>query len=387
MANWSYILISVLVAGFVGGITNHFAIKMLFHPRKSLYIGKFHIPFTPGLIPKRRDDIAVSLGNVVAEYLVTTEGLQEMMYRPTFKSKAEIYLQQLLNRLSDSSLTLKAVVLKLWNEEEWISAKHRIAGVIRVALQHGTSLAWDKFELNERELKTIVPGWSEENTKRWSGAAADALLGAIEEEILSAEGQRMLTKAATGMMDQAGGFLGTMAAIFMDEDKMVRKMTPSLVQALRSDDVRSKIVQAIQVRLDEYGDKPITELFELLSGKEMKEWAIGKINNLPLEAWIESAEELEISALVAPWKEQASAAIPVITSRALQAIVKGIPTAMQAIQLPDLVKEQVEKFPVERLEEIILNISGKEFRAITWLGVLLGGFIGLLQSLFMLWWR
>ncbi|MNO04618.1 hypothetical protein D3C81_2257180 [compost metagenome] len=59
---------------------------------------------------------------------------------------------------------------------------------------------------------------------------------------------------------------------------------------------------------------------------------------------------------------------------------------MQAISLPELVKEQVEKFPVERLEEIILNISGSEFRAITWLGALLGGFIGLLQSLFMLMW-
>lgn len=387
MANWSYILISVLVAGFVGGVTNHFAIKMLFHPRKSMYIGKFHIPFTPGLIPKRRDDIAVSLGNVVAEYLVTTEGLQEVMHRPTFINKAEGFLRGLLDRFSDSPLTLKEVVLKLWNEGEWISIKHRIADVIRVALQHGTTLAWDKFELNERELKTIVPGWSEENTQRWSGAAADALLGAIEEEILSAEGQRMLTKAATGMMDQAGGFLGTMAAIFMDEDKMVRKMTPSLVQALRSDDVRSKIVQAIHARFDEYGDKPVTELFELLSGEEMQGWVTGKLNDLPLEEWITSAEELKISALIAPWKEQAGAAIPVMTSRALQFIAKGIPTAMGAIQLPELVKEQVEKFPIERLEEIILNISGKEFRAITWLGVLLGGFIGLLQSIFMLWWR
>jgi uncharacterized membrane protein YheB (UPF0754 family) len=49
--------------------------------------------------------------------------------------------------------------------------------------------------------------------------------------------------------------------------------------------------------------------------------------------------------------------------------------------LPQLVEAQVAKFPIERLEEIILSVSGKEFRAITWLGVLLGGLIGLVQSL------
>lgn len=388
MANhWVYIVVSVLVAAFVGGITNHFAIKMLFHPRKSIYIGKFHVPFTPGLIPKRRDDIAVSLGNVVAEYLVTTEGLQEMVRRKAFQNKAEDYLRGLLYRFNDSSLTLKDAAHKFWDQDEWESVKIRLADGLRLTAVHGISSAWNKFGLNEVELKAIVPGWSEDNTKRWSEAAADAVLGAVEEEILSAEGQRMLTKMASGMMDQAGGFLGTMAAIFMDEDKMVRKITPAIVRALRSDEARSKIVQVIQQRFDEYGDKPAVELLELLTGEDSQSWISGKITNLPLEKWIESVEGIRISSLISPWKEQAEAGIPAITARALQSIAKGIPAAVQAIQLPELVKEQVEKFPVERLEEIILNISGKEFRAITWLGVLLGGFIGLLQSLFMLWWN
>ncbi|SDF32636.1 Uncharacterized membrane protein YheB, UPF0754 family [Fontibacillus panacisegetis] len=386
MDDWLYILVSVLVAGFVGGITNHYAIKMLFHPRKSIYIGKLHVPFTPGLIPKRRDDIAVSLGNVVAEYLVTTEGLQEMVSRPAFRNKAEEYLRGLLHRLNDSPLTLKEVAHKFWDQEEWQSVKLRLADGLRLTAAHGVSIAWHKFNLNEVELQAIVPGWNEDNTKRWSEAAADAVLGAVEEEILSAEGQRMLTTMATGMMDQAGGFLGTMAAIFVDEDKMVRKITPAIVRALRSDDARSKIVQVIQQRLHEYGDKPAAELLELLTGEESQSWITGKIANLPMEKWIESVEGVKVSSLIAPWKEQAEAGIPAMTARALQSIAKGIPTAVQAIQLPELVKEQVEKFPVERLEEIILNISGKEFRAITWLGVLLGGFIGLLQSLFMLWW-
>jgi uncharacterized membrane protein YheB (UPF0754 family) len=60
---------------------------------------------------------------------------------------------------------------------------------------------------------------------------------------------------------------------------------------------------------------------------------------------------------------------------------------MKAVNLPQLVQEQVEKFPIERLEEVILSVSGREFRAITWLGVLLGGIIGLFQSLLTMLWR
>ena len=39
---------------------------MLFRPRKALYIGKFHVPFTPGLIPSQQGRIAVSIGEVVS---------------------------------------------------------------------------------------------------------------------------------------------------------------------------------------------------------------------------------------------------------------------------------------------------------------------------------
>lgn len=103
-----------------------------------------------------------------------------------------------------------------------------------------------------------------------------------------------------------------------------------------------------------------------------------------MEAWLERAEGMPLRSLLAPWKERAAAAVPAVAERALRLTAQGIPAAMQAVQLPQLVEEQVRKFPVERLEEIILSVSGKEFRAITWLGVLLGGIIGLFQSLLML---
>ncbi len=385
MADWLYVLISVTVAAFVGGVTNHFAIKMLFHPRNPIFIGKFHVPFTPGLIPKRREDIAESLGNVVADYLVTAEGLQELVTRPAFQKQAEQYLENLLARLGASEMTLKEAALMVWSSERWEDAKVRLADSGRSVADRGLSLLWNDLGWGDRLLKELVPGWNEENRMRWSGAAAEAVLRAVEEELLSAEGQRMLSKMAGNMADKAGGFLGTMAAIFMDEDKMVRKLTPALVRALQSEEAKGKIVSVIQNKLETFGEKPVSELLELATGMSASEWLSDKTKQLPLEKWITVAESIRVSSLVAPWQAQAKAALPSVTGRLLAIIVKGIPTAMKAIQLPKLVQEQVQKFPVERLEEVILSVSGKEFRAITWLGVLLGGIIGLFQSLLMIW--
>lgn len=384
MADWLYVVINVVVAAFVGGITNHFAIKMLFHPRNPVHIGKFKVPFTPGLIPKRRDDIAESLGRVVAEYLVTAEGLQETVQRPAFRQKAEGYLQGLIERWEASTLTLGDAAVRIWGEAGWEALKPRLAAEARRASAAGFESLWRRYEWDSIPLKKLVPGWSEASRKKWSTAAAEAILQAVEEELLSAAGQRMLSKMASGLMDKAGGFLGTMAVIFVDEDKLVQKLTPALVRALRGEEAVSKTAKAIETRLEQYGDKPAAELLAALTGEEALDWLMGKLELLPVEAWIEQAEGMPLRSLLAPWKERAAAAIPAVAERALRLTAQGIPAAMQAVQLPQLVEEQVRKFPVERLEEIILSVSGKEFRAITWLGVLLGGGIGLFQSLLML---
>ena len=44
-----------LIGLFVGWLTNVLAIEMLFKPKRAVKIGKFRIPFTPGLIPLNRD--------------------------------------------------------------------------------------------------------------------------------------------------------------------------------------------------------------------------------------------------------------------------------------------------------------------------------------------
>ena len=73
------VLLAPLMGGVIGYITNDLAIRMLFRPRKALYIGRFHVPFTPGLIPSQKGRIAQSIGGVISRQLLNEETLRQTL--------------------------------------------------------------------------------------------------------------------------------------------------------------------------------------------------------------------------------------------------------------------------------------------------------------------
>lgn len=73
------IITSPIIGGVIGLLTNSIAIKMIFRPYKEVYIGKFKVPFTPGLIPKERPRIAKAIGKVVGNELLDTATLREAL--------------------------------------------------------------------------------------------------------------------------------------------------------------------------------------------------------------------------------------------------------------------------------------------------------------------
>ena len=72
-------IVAPLVGGVIGYITNDLAIRMLFRPRKAVFIGRFHVPFTPGLIPAQQGRIAQSIGGVVSGQLLNEETLRRTL--------------------------------------------------------------------------------------------------------------------------------------------------------------------------------------------------------------------------------------------------------------------------------------------------------------------
>lgn len=68
-----------IIGGIIGLITNGLAIHMLFRPHREIRIGRFHVPFTPGLIPKEKPRIAAAVGKIVGNELLNEETLSKAL--------------------------------------------------------------------------------------------------------------------------------------------------------------------------------------------------------------------------------------------------------------------------------------------------------------------
>ncbi|MCL4440579.1 MAG: DUF445 family protein [Firmicutes bacterium] len=82
---WSVILIPVIGA-FIGWITNLIAVKAIFKPYQPVRI--FGLPWAiQGVVPKRRAELARSIGQVVEKELLKVEDLIDQMKSPEILNK------------------------------------------------------------------------------------------------------------------------------------------------------------------------------------------------------------------------------------------------------------------------------------------------------------
>jgi uncharacterized membrane protein YheB (UPF0754 family) len=102
------------VGGAIGWATNWVAIKMLFHPRKPMW--GLH-----GLLPRRQNELAASVGDVVGKELVPTDEL--------LKGLDGIDLTPHLGELLDQAITTKLEDIKRIPLIGSLVTAERIAGI------------------------------------------------------------------------------------------------------------------------------------------------------------------------------------------------------------------------------------------------------------------
>ncbi|MEO0490175.1 MAG: DUF445 family protein, partial [Cyanobacteria bacterium J06659_2] len=75
------LIVSPIVGGIIGYFTNDIAIKMLFRPYEAKQLGKWQLPFTPGLIPRNQGRLAQRIADTIMGSLLTPEELQNLARR------------------------------------------------------------------------------------------------------------------------------------------------------------------------------------------------------------------------------------------------------------------------------------------------------------------
>lgn len=106
-------LIGPLVGGLIGYITNGIAIKMLFRPLRPLYLFGKRVPFTQGIIPKERERIAHSVGEVVARELINQETLKENLLSQEMYTKIERSIEEWFISQKKSKKTVRQILCEM----------------------------------------------------------------------------------------------------------------------------------------------------------------------------------------------------------------------------------------------------------------------------------
>ena len=91
------LIVQPIAGAVIGYFTNDIAIQMLFRPYKAIYLGKFQLPFTPGLIPRNQPRLAKRVSDTIMGSLLTPEELQRLAKKLLETERVESALTWLLN--------------------------------------------------------------------------------------------------------------------------------------------------------------------------------------------------------------------------------------------------------------------------------------------------
>ncbi len=97
----------VALGGIIGAFTNYIAIKMMFRPYSEKRLFGFVVPFTPGIIPKRQNDLAKAIGRVVCDNLVDADGISKMLLSDETIGKLESKIDEMVRSLQTNEYSLR----------------------------------------------------------------------------------------------------------------------------------------------------------------------------------------------------------------------------------------------------------------------------------------
>ncbi|ATF11913.1 DUF445 family protein [Brevibacillus sp. HB1.4B] len=374
------LLVNIAVGSVIGGVTNDLAIRMLFKPVKPWYIGRWKVPFTPGLIPRRRDDIAIQMGRLVEEHLLTTEGVKRALNQSGLESTLTGWMNTIARDWMTDERSLRQVMQtampQLFKEDGTWSESVRAP----IEAKWGTFVDQVLAQYEEKKLRELVTDNGRERLDAALGSVSELLLKRFREYLHSPEGQQTLQNMVRGLLGGGGGMFGGLVGMFLGDDKILGKILPYLDELLQSRELSERVHYFLHKEADKLLDKSVGEVVAWIGRDQVDDWA-GKLFAKLEEQSLRIVDE-PLSRLTAPFSETVTTElVPRLSKWMVDTLQQNIERIFSRLAIREIVTRQVEGFPIERIEEMVVGISGKEFRMITVLGFILGGIIGLVQGL------
>ncbi len=232
-------LIGPAVGAVIGYITNDIAIRMLFRPHEAKYFMGFHIPFTPGIIPKEKSRIAASIGKAVSENLMNREVLEKSLLSDEMLAKMGSAIDEFVTTQSNNDETIEQFASHYLTADDISAMRGNVTeGIVKMITgklqdsQLGNNIAHMAIEHAVEKTRNSVAGLFGAD-KFVAGVAQpiERLLAKHINEILQNNSEQMVEGLVNDQSDQLMGM--TMRQLVTGHNDQIAQIKNGIFNAYR----------------------------------------------------------------------------------------------------------------------------------------------------------
>ncbi|MEH2414435.1 DUF445 domain-containing protein [Nostoc sp.] len=406
--DWSHLWLYVsppVLGGIIGYFTNDIAIKMLFRPYRAIYIAEQKVPFTPGLIPRNQERLALNISKTIMGSLLTPKELQNLARRLLQTERVQAAILWLLQLAIEQIKTDK-------NEK---SAKI-VAGILRDLL--GESLPRllkvlaRREDFLEAQINQIFDQillefqLSEEQATRLADWLLQAVIppDVLRQTIVDFLTDRTIQIIDEGFREKTSGTYWVVANLFglrntltrlrsfcLDEKEAANTRLQELTQDLKMRDRIRKLLQNLSLQNLPMGTvrqlrKTTRESVRHYLQNSGSDFLQGLTDSVDWEnIAVVLLNRLSTSPVVSTSLEVMSQELALILDKYLEKDLEVIVAqVIPILSIDQVIVDRVKSTSPADLEAAIEGIVKNELQAIVTLGGVLGFVIGLLQTVFLL---
>ncbi|MCU7557314.1 DUF445 domain-containing protein [Macrococcus capreoli] len=364
------VLFMGLIGALIGGFTNYIAIKMLFRPFEPKFLFGKQLPFTPGLIPKRRNELSVKMGEMVTAHLLTPEVFKEKLMTPQTEKLIKDFIVRQIQTLKEGEYSIDDFaqrfdidVAALSNEQ----LRQQLSKVIDNTL----------FAHIDDTLEQLLPADLREKLDIQVEALSPMIMVKLRDYVNSTKGYNDIMQMIDRFFMEKGRFV-SMIQMFMTKEMIAERVIKEF-NALSKEEKLNQIIETEVQR--EYQSLLTKQPSRFISTQDllvMKENVIKQIIAQVNIKHYTATPLIQLAPKAFEYMEGAG------SDRFVHYVISktsdNIAEILEKVHIAEIVKQQIDNFELSFLEQLVIEISNKELKMITFLGFLLGGIIGLIQG-------
>lgn len=243
---WEYIT-GPVIGAIIGYITNKIAVEMLFRPLNPIYIGKFHVPFTPGIIPKGKNRLGKAIGDVVGKNLLSPAVMKQTLLSEDMIKDIENQVDLIFQKLTSDNSSIESKMIPLLGEDTTLKLETTV--VEGLTKKIGFSLS--RMNLGDIIATEVITAIQEKIQGTMIAVfVKPSLLAPIEAEI----------KAKVDQYIEEHGEEKVRNYVELEYTNLKEQSISSLSQKINTVELKVVVINLYRTFVDSFSDKFITSL-------------------------------------------------------------------------------------------------------------------------------